>query len=65
MNVVAKADNTVIINSDPSAHAEMNAIRALTNKNKSPILCKAIFMLVENLAQCVRQLVFGQELMKL
>ena len=33
--VVAKAYNTVIRDSDPSAHAEMNAIRALTNKNKS------------------------------
>ncbi len=36
--VVAKAYNTVIRDSDPSAHAEMNAIRALTNKNKSPSL---------------------------
>lgn len=36
--VVAKAYNTVISDSDPSAHAEMNAIRDLTNKNNSPSL---------------------------
>lgn len=36
--VVAKAYNTVIKDSDPSAHAEMNAIRALTTKNNSPSL---------------------------
>jgi tRNA(adenine34) deaminase len=36
--VVAKAYNTVTRDSDPSAHAEMNAIRALTSKNKSPSL---------------------------
>lgn len=36
--VVAKAYNTVIRDSDPSAHAEMNAIRALTTKNNSPFL---------------------------
>ena len=36
--VVAKAYNTVIRDSDPSAHAEMNAIRDLTTKNNSPSL---------------------------
>lgn len=36
--VVAKAYNTVIRDSDPSAHAEMNAIRDLTIKNHSPSL---------------------------
>lgn len=36
--VVAKAYNTVIRDSDPSAHAEMNAIRYLTTKNNSPSL---------------------------
>lgn len=36
--VVAKAYNTVVRDSDPSAHAEMNAIRNLTIKNKSPYL---------------------------
>ena len=36
--VVAKAYNTVIKDSDPSAHAEMNAIRNLTTKNQSPSL---------------------------
>lgn len=36
--VVAKAYNTVIRDSDPSAHAEMNAIRELTTKNQSPSL---------------------------
>ncbi len=36
--VVATAYNTVTRDSDPSAHAEMNAIRALTTKNNSPSL---------------------------
>ncbi len=36
--IVAKAYNTVIRDSDPSAHAEMNAIRNLTTKNNSPSL---------------------------
>lgn len=36
--VVAKAYNTVFRDSDPSAHAEMNAIRELTTKNQSPSL---------------------------
>ena len=36
--VEAKAYNTVVRDSDPSAHAEMNAIRALTTKNQSPSL---------------------------
>ncbi|MBW4665812.1 MAG: nucleoside deaminase [Chroococcus sp. CMT-3BRIN-NPC107] len=36
--VVLKAYNTVIRDSDPSAHAEMNAIRNLTTKNKSSSL---------------------------
>ncbi len=36
--VVAKAHNTVIQDSDPSAHAEMKAIRNLTSKNSSPYL---------------------------
>jgi tRNA(adenine34) deaminase len=36
--VVAKAYNTVTRDSDPSAHAEMKAIRALTTKNHSPSL---------------------------
>lgn len=36
--VAAKAHNTVIRDSDPSAHAEMNAIRYLTAKNNSPSL---------------------------
>ncbi len=36
--VAAKAYNTVIRDSDPSAHAEMNAIRNLTTNNNSPSL---------------------------
>lgn len=36
--VVAKAYNTVRQNSDPSAHAEMNAIRSLTTKLQNPSL---------------------------
>ncbi len=36
--VVAQAHNTVRRDSDPSAHAEINVIRSLTNKIKSPSL---------------------------
>lgn len=36
--VVAVAHNTVKGNSDPSAHAEINVIRSLTAKLKSPSL---------------------------
>lgn len=36
--VVAAAHNTVQRDSDPSAHAEMNAIRQLTKKLKNPLL---------------------------
>ena len=36
--VVAKAHNTVRRDSDPSAHAEINVIRSLTTKIKSPSL---------------------------
>ncbi len=36
--VVAQAHNTVSRDSDPSAHAEINVIRSLTNKIKTPSL---------------------------
>ncbi|MBE8990860.1 nucleoside deaminase [Nostoc sp. LEGE 12450] len=36
--VVAVAHNTVIRDSDPSAHAEINVIRSLTAKLKNPFL---------------------------
>jgi len=36
--VIAKAHNTVRKDSDPSAHAEINAIRSLTTKIKNPTL---------------------------
>ncbi|MEH2182191.1 nucleoside deaminase [Nostoc sp.] len=36
--VVAVAHNTVMRNNDPSAHAEINAIRSLTAKLKNPSL---------------------------
>lgn len=36
--VVAVAHNTVITDNDPSAHAEINAIRSLTAQLKSPSL---------------------------
>jgi len=36
--VIAKAHNTVRKHSDPSAHAEINAIRSLTTKIKNPTL---------------------------
>lgn len=36
--VVAKGHNTVKSDSDPSAHAEINAIRSLTAKIKNPAL---------------------------
>jgi len=36
--VIAKGYNTVKTDSDPSAHAEINAIRSLTTKIKNPYL---------------------------
>lgn len=36
--IVAKAHNTVRRDNDPSAHAEMNVIRQMTNKINSPSL---------------------------
>ncbi len=66
--VVAKAYNTVFRDNDPSAHAEMNAIRTLAAKNNSPSLAGYImYASGEPCAMCaaacvwagIQEIIFG------
>lgn len=59
--VVAKAHNTVVRDSDPSAHAEMKAIRDLTTKNNSPSLAGyIIYASGEPCAMCAAACVWAE-----
>ena len=50
--VVAKGYNTVRRDSDPSAHAEMNAIRSLTTKIQNPLEGYTIYATGEPCPMC-------------
>ena len=65
--VITKGHNTVIRDSDPSAHAEINVIRALTNEIKSSLEGYIIYTTGEPCPMCatacvwagVTEIVFG------
>ena len=57
--IISKGVNAVIQNNDPTAHAEMQAIRGACQKLKTINLSVVVFILPVNLALCVLVLSIG------